>query len=312
MAVDVSDKANKHVILRTAAAMLVAVILMASPTVSAAEQGGAPASGESILLSPTDKRYSLDAGAVTTDSFKVVNDGKVGFNFVTYARPYYVNDDSYAPDFSSKAQNADAYKWIQFDKTSYFVNPGETAEVKYTVRVPANATPGGHYGVLFAETQPTQTNEGTSVLRAKRVGAIMYATVKGDVSLSGKFDSVDVPTFQFRAPLTARQQVSNSGNTDFPVTSTVSVYDLLGGLKYKTQKEAIVLPGTTRSIVNDWQSPAWIGIYKVEQKAKFLDTEKTNTNYVIFVPVWVYMTLVLLIGGRILYAVAHRKRSRKK
>lgn len=266
---------------------------------------------ESILLSPTDKRYDLAAGSTISDSFKIVNDGRTDFNFVTYARPYWVSNEEYTnPDFESKVENADAYKWVQFDEPSYFVKSGESVDVKYTLRIPEDTAPGGHYGVLFAETQPTEPVQGTSVLRAKRVGAIMYVTVKGDTTLSGAYKGVDVPTFQYDAPLKIRQRVSNSGNTDFAVSSSVRVYDILGGLKYKADKNVSVLPGTTRAVLNDWTNPAWIGVYRVEQQAKFLDTERSSTNYVLLVPLWVYLTLALLIGGRVLYAVARHRRKK--
>ena len=267
---------------------------------------------ESILLSPTSKRYDrIAAGSTRTDSFQIINDGKTSFNFVVYARPYSVNNESYAPDFISAAQNADAYKWVQFDKTSYFVEPGKTIEVPYTIRVPKDAAPGGHYGVLFAETQPTESAQGTSIIRKKRVGAILYATVDGNVKTSGKLQSIDAPFFQFKSPLTIRQRVSNSGNTDFQVSSNVTAKDIFGGLKYKSSKEATVLPSSTRQIINDWQDPSWIGLYKVDVSTKFLDTNSTSTHYVLLIPIWVYVTLAVLIGARVLYAVAaHRKRKK--
>ncbi len=262
---------------------------------------------ESILLSPTSKRYErIATGSTKTDSFQIINDGKTAFNFVVYARPYSVNDESYAPDFVSAAQNADAYKWVQFDQSSYFVEPGKTVEVPYTIRVPKDAAPGGHYGVLFAETQPTESTQGTSIVRKKRVGAILYATVDGDVKTSGKLQSAETPLFQFKSPLTIRQRVSNTGNTDFQVTSSVTAKDIFGGLKYKSNKDVAVLPSTTRQIINDWQDPSWIGLYKVD-----VSTNTSSTHYVLLVPVWVYITLVILIGARVLYAVAaHRKRKK--
>lgn len=267
---------------------------------------------ESILLSPTSKRYELTAGTAKEDTFKVINDGNTAFNFVVYARPYSVNDETYAPDFMSKAQNADAYKWIQFTQPSYHIEPGKTIEVGYTIRVPDNATPGGHYGVLFAETQPLESNEGTAILRKKRVGAILYATVKGDVNQTGSFEGVNIPFMQFKAPITIRQRVANSGNTDFTVNSSVTVSDIFGGIKYKASKDVVVLPSTTRAIINDWQNPSWMGLYKVDLTTRFLDTDKTSSQYVLLIPAWVYLTLVILIGARVLYAVAHRKRKRKK
>lgn len=265
---------------------------------------------ESILLSPTNKRYELDAGTTRRDSMKVTNDGKTEYTFVVYARPYSVNSEDYTADFDSSFKNADAYKWVQFEQPSYQIKPGQTIDVAYTIRVPANATPGGHYGVLFAETQPQEsTTEGTAILRKKRVGAILYTTVTGEVTTSGSFVGTDVPLLQFSAPLRIAQRVKNSGNTEFEVSHSVIVSDVFGGVKYRTDKRQFVLPDTTRRFVNDWPTPSWIGLYKVEQRAEFLDTKKSSVNYVLLVPVWVYIMIGLLIGGRVLYAVARRKRS---
>ncbi|MDQ5932605.1 MAG: hypothetical protein QG649_690 [Patescibacteria group bacterium] len=268
-------------------------------------------SAESILLSPTNKRYELQSGQTKRDSFKVVNNGGTAYTFFVYARPYSVDNENYDVNFDSDVANADAYKWVQFDTTSFQLKPGDSVDVSYTLRVPENATPGGHYGVLFAETQPAEQNGGTVIAQKKRVGAILYTTVDGTVTRAGKYLGQDVPFFQFSAPLKVRQRISNSGNTDFTVRSSVSVSDIFGGLKYKNEKEATILPAKTRSINNDWPMPAWIGVYKVEQTAQFLDEKRTSTNYVLLIPVWVYITTVLLIGGRVLYAVVQRKSSKK-
>lgn len=265
---------------------------------------------ESILLSPTSKRYTLEAGTTQKDSFKIVNDGSKAYDFVVYARPYSVTDESYVPDFVSTAQNADAYKWVQFDKTSYSIEPGQSIDVAYTIRVPAGATPGGHYGVLFAETLPSEKPDGTAIARKKRVGAILYATVKGDVKTSGQYEKSDVPFFQNQAPLRARQLISNHGNTDFSVHTTVEVSDVLGGVKYKNDMDLSVLPSSSRNMINDWQSPSWIGVYKVTLTASFLDTNHTTTQYVLLVPYWVYVLLVVLVGARVLYGVARHNRKK--
>lgn len=283
---------------------------LAIPSVAAAAEQTqtATTATESILLSPASKRYELKAGATTQDKLRVVNDGQVGYDFTVYTRPYSVNDESYVPDFTATAQNADAYKWVTFEKTSYRLEPGAFVEVPYSVRVPANATPGGHYGVIFAETQPSADNSGGSVVRKKRVGSILYATIDGDITTAGKSQGLSVPFFQFNAPLKISERVTNSGNTDFVVSSDVRITDLFGGVKHVAQRESTVLPSTTRQIVNDWQSPSWIGLYKVSHSSKFLDSKTSSTSYVLLVPIWVYLTLGLLIGARILYAVVKRKK----
>lgn len=285
---------------------LLAFSLLPVPAFAAeTDQSSTP---ESILLSPTSKRYNLDAGSSKRDTFKIINDGKSAFSFVVYARPYSVNDEKYDPDFESDAKNADSYKWVQFDQPSYKIEPGKTIEVGYTIRVPKGAAPGGHYGVLFAETQPSSDVNGTAIIRKKRLGAILYVTVNGDIRRSGAFEGSSIPFLQFKAPLSIKQRVSNSGNTEFAVKHGVTVSDIFGGVKFRAEKEQFVLPDTTRLLVNDWENPSWIGLYKVEQHADFLDIKESSTNYVLIVPIWVYMTLGLLIAGRILYAVGRRRK----
>lgn len=266
------------------------------------------ANTESILMSPASKRYDVKAGESLTDTLRVVNDGQVAYDFSVYARPYSVNDESYVPDFTAEAQNADAYKWVNFEKTSFRLEPGAFVEVEYTIRVPANATPGGHYGVLFAETQPSSDQAGQSVVRKKRVGSILYATVDGNVTQSGKSLGITIPFLQYNAPLAVSERVSNSGNTDFIVKTNVEVADIFGGVKYRGQRESAVLPSTTRNVVSNWQSPSWIGLYKVTYSSNFLDTKQSSTHFVLLVPVWVYVTLVALIGARVLYVVAQRRK----
>lgn len=267
---------------------------------------------ESIVLSPVSKHYDMAAGSSTSDTFKVINDGKVAYDFVVYARPYSVSDESYQPDFVSKPQNADAYKWVQFDKPSYHIEPGQTIDVLYTVRVPKGSTPGGHYGVLFAETQPSGETQGNVVKRTKRVGAILYMTVKGDIRTAGSLQGVDVPFFQFNRPLTTAQRVKNTGNVDFTAKTSMKVYDLFGGQKFTTTREYPVLPSTIRRAAVEWPDASWLGLYRVELTTSFLDTKSSSTHYVLLVPVWVYLTLGLLIGARVLYAVAHRRATKKK
>ena len=288
---------------------LLACMSLTTPAFAAEQTSSTATPTESILLSPASKKYELNAGDTKTDSLRVVNDGAVAFDFAVYARPYYV-DESYQADFTSKAQNADAYRWVSFEKTSFHLEPNEHVEVQYSVRVPSNATPGGHYGVIFVETQPGPDSASGSVVRKKRLGSIMYATVDGNITTSGKSLGVDVPFFQFSAPLRISERVRNSGNTHFDVQTNVKVTDIFGGVKYIVKSDSTILPDRTKRVVSDWADPSWIGLYKVTHTSSFLDTKHTSSHYVLLVPIWVYLTVGLLIGARTLYAVASRKKRR--
>lgn len=295
---------NRRIVTLLCASVVLSVLAM----VSSLSSSVAAAAPDSITLSPVGKRFEIEAGATRKDSFKVINDGQSAYNFTVYARPYSVKDELYTPDFSTDKQNADVFRWVQFDKSSYRLEAGGSVDVTYTVRVPANASPGGHYGVLFAETQPSNQTQGNAVERKKRVGSILYVTVDGDVKTGGRLLSTSVPFFQFGLPLTARQRVQNSGNTDFLVKNTMTVSDMFGQKKFVGEREVPVLPATTRDIAFEWPSANWLGVYRVDLRTTFLDTKNTSTQYVFMMPVWVYLVVALLIGARIAYAVSRHKR----
>ncbi len=263
--------------------------------------------GERITLSPVEKHYKLSAGEVKTDFVKIINDGTEPYTFTVYARPYFVKTEDYTPDFTSEAPNADVYQWIQFEKSSYRLRPGKSVEVPYTIRVPNDTAPGGHYGVIFAETQPQGESEGNAVVRKKRVGAIVYATVKGTFKTEGSAETANIPFFQTRPPLSTSQRITNSGNSDFDAVSTINVYDAFGGKKYQETKTFTILPDTVRKLQMNWENAAWFGLYRAEVTTKYLNKTMTETGYVLMAPIWVYAVVVLALGARVWYGFTYNR-----
>ncbi len=267
---------------------------------------------ESITMSPTSRKYSIDAGKAIEDKLTIVNDGKTDYDFLIYARPYSIQNNDYSnPNFTETPANADLYAWVQFPQTKFHAKAGETIEVKYSVRVPAGAKPGGHYGVIFAETQPDDSQSGNSVVRKKRVGTIVYATVNGEYRNAGEIVGGSIPFWQVQPPLHTTVVAKNTGNTDFADETRLTVKDVFGNTKYDAVKSYQVLPDTTRTISLDWDKASWFGFYKVETQQKFLDQSVKNEGYVLLMPRYMPIALlvVLIIGG--LYAYRGRRKSKK-
>jgi len=268
---------------------------------------------ESITMSPTSRKYTIDAGKTIEDKLTIVNDGKTAYDFLVYARPYsIVNNDYQNPNFTQTPKNADIYAWVQFPKTKFHANAGETVTVDYSIRVPAGAAPGGHYGVIFAETQPdTSQSSANSVVRKKRVGTIMYTTVNGQYRNTGEIAGNEMPFWQLQPPLHTTVAAKNTGNTDFADETRLTVRDVFGNIKYDVAKSYQVLPDTTRTISLDWDQSPWFGLFKVETQQKFLDKTVKNEGYVLMMPRYMPVALlaVLVIGG--LYAYFGRRKNKK-
>lgn len=281
------------------------VAMIAQPTFAASETGPI----ESITLSPVSTRFQINAGTIKQDELTIVNDGAVDYDLIVYARPFSVANGSYEPDYVQTPPNADAYQWVQFSQVNWHVKAGETLKIPYTIRVPKGTAPGGHYGVIFAETQPAQTADSISVIRKKRVGSLMYVTVNGTYTTGGQSLGTSITPVQFRAPLVADITVENTGNADFEAQTTYRISDLFGNVKYENQKHYILLPSTIRKLNLEWADAPWFGLFKVSVEAKFLDQTVSAQSLVLLVPRWLLLVLgVAVIGGGVYVALRNRRR----
>lgn len=266
--------------------------------------------GESMTISPASSKLTVDAGKVVEGKITVVNDGTEPYEFVLYARPYSIVDNQYdSPNFTQVTPATDVYKWLSFPKTKYRIEAGQTITADYTMRVPADAAPGGHYGVIFAETQPTgEQPTGSMILRKKRAGSVMYVTVNGQYKVAGQEKDWSIPFWQPLPPLKTSLSAKNEGNTDFTNTTRLVVKDIFGTTKYDVKKEFQVLPGTTRTMDLEWAEALWFGFYKVETYQEFLDKSYKHEGYVLMMPRFIPFLLVVMIGGGIAYAYLRRRK----
>lgn len=263
--------------------------------------------GESIVLSPATIRTTIDAGDTLNRTLKVINDGTITYDFVVYASPYSVSDGDYTPNYTETKPNTNLYTWVSFEKTRYTLNPGENVEVPYTISVPADAAPGGHYSVIFAETQIAD-DVTDQIARKKRVGAIVYATVDGDYILSGRQTSGSIDWLQLGGPITGLVTIENDGNTDFEMQEKMTVKNVLGGTVYEKTGERIMLPKTTRDVSFAWTESPLMGLYNVSIETTVLDQKTVTQSWVLLLPAWLLVVMALSIVGIIYYAFFRHRR----
>lgn len=272
----------------------------------AAAQSSDDAMRSNITLSPASQRMTIDAGATVSGKVSVVNDGTTDEDVIVYSRPYSVKGEAYEPDYDNKAPNTDIYQWIRFATTSYHIKAGQTLEIPYVIQVPTGAAPGGHYGVIFVETQPPKGSS-DAVIRKKRVGTIVLATIEGEVKRAGSVLSTGADWWQTRPPLTVNSRVKSTGNTDIQVTTQLKVSDLFGAVKYEAAKEFTVYPGTTRRIDQTWDTAPWFGLFRAEQTITVLGKSTTGTQYVLVAPRWLPITVFVLVIVGVVYGWRKRR-----
>lgn len=251
---------------------------------------------EEMTISPTEKHYEVNPGETISDSFVILNSGQTVYDFITYSSPYSVSNGSYDAQYDVNAPRSDAYKWVQMNTTQWHAEVRQTTTIPFTLRVPANASPGGHYGIIFAETKAQ--DDAAGIARKKRIGIVLYVKVKGDIVNEGRVTNIATGWFYSHPPVTATVTIEDKGNTDFTAQSKMTVTDLFGGVKYTGSKDYNVLPGTTRDVSLTYDDPPWFGLFKVKVEATVMGNTTTRESFVLVAPYWLFVTLgiALLLG----------------
>lgn len=263
---------------------------------------------ERITLSPASEELTLQAGTKKSGKITVINDGDVDYTFKAYVAPFSVDGEDYNPNFTIVNERTRASQWITLYKQSASLAAGKRTVIDYVVDVPDNAAPGGHYAVLFAETQPS--GDSANIARKKRVGTLLYMAVDGEMQRSGSLESLTTSLWQTKAPVTSDIRIKNDGNVHFTANVNAHYTNIFGRQQFQLKKETRIMPGTTRRVPVNWQDAPYFGIFKTGGDIAYLDTtEELPSKYIILLP---YPILAGVLGAVVLlvvYGIVKRKRS---
>lgn len=268
---------------------------------------------QNITMSPASTLVSVKPGGTVEKKFEILNTGGDAYSIVTTASPYHVAGLEYTPQFTQLPGATETTSWVKVYNPLALVDPQKSAEVKYSVTVPANTPPGGYYVVLFAETRPMGLMESSGVVPRNRVGNILYITVEGPVQISGDVAATTVGGFKYQPSIPVGFKVSNNGGIHFQTTVGVKIKSFTGKEVYNVTMERYVLPGTERDIPIEWAPTAPVGIYTVSRTANVAETDrKIPDETIIYIQPWVILTTLILIIVTILYFTSRASKRRKE
>ncbi len=206
--------------------------------------------------------------------------------------------------------------WIAMASSSVTVPAGESGEVPFTVAVPPDAEPGGHYAAILVGTQPGSAElTGPTMQISSYVSSLVFVRIRGEATESGRIREFRTEQYLHdtaRADFLLRFE--NTGNTHLKPSGAITIYNMWGkerGELAVNQERHFgnVLPASTRRFAFAWEGEGGlteIGRYSAVVTLAFGDDEKRNisaTTYFWVVPRGpVSVTLASIVGFFILIA----------
>lgn len=274
---------------------------------------------ESLTVSVTPPLFqlSMGAGEYWASTLKVVNTNAYDVDYYTTVVNFEPagerGSSSFKPvadDFGSEHDRGTLASWIKVTTEPIPVPAGQSVDVPFTVQVPNDAPPGGHYAAILVGTQPPNvTGTGPQVSVASYVSTLFFVKLRGDVIEEGRirqfsserdlYDTTDV-TFNVR--------FENTGTVHVRPVGDIRVFNMWGkerGVIPINQGTTFgnVLPKSIRRYDFKWSgefSPFEIGRYKAVLTLGYgSDVVRTTSAVTYFwvvpvVPVATTLAVVLL------------------
>jgi len=259
-----------------------------------------------LTLSPLRSEYNIAPGTSQNGVLTVVNKSDQPMEVSLTSEEFRVINQQY--DYAFNA-DSNLSEWIKFNTGQVSLSPGATKTITYTLAVPLSAEPGGRYISLFASNDTESTNGGIS--SRQRIASLIYLTVTGDVTREGHLLSLNSPLI-IGTSGSWSAVLQNTGSTHFRSRYNIETKTIFGGQVSSTTGEALILPGTVRSLSGDLQLPRYPGVYKLIYTIGLGDTPAvTVTKYEIYLPIVTFAILGAIVVSVVLLTIFIRSRRHK-
>lgn len=189
-----------------------------------------------------------------------------------------------APVFSENGEVTDyaLSQWVSFKEGSVFLRADETKDVSFTVEVPAEASPGSHFGSVYFDSQPPQvgtTGSGVGI----RVGNIISLRIAGETEESMRLREFSTNQFIYDAPpVTFTTTLENLGNVLLRPNGLIEITDMFGrqvGKVEVNETGASTFPASERSYQTVWNHDGFaIGRYQAIMSVVYGEDERKTVS----------------------------------
>lgn len=278
---------------------MIALVLLAVAIVMPADAVSAQVQNKGLLIAPLRQEIILKKGAINNGKFTIGNYSEEKMAIELSVKQFSVRDLSYEYEFKDPTD-----KWVQLRDTKVELQPNQTKEIAYTVTVPADAAPGGHYFTMIASTKALEKGLPITLQAATQ----LYLTTDGTLRNNNSLGGVRVPGIMVSRQVPYEFDVKNTGNVHFKADFYAQVDAA------KTSAKHYVMPDTTRTIKGQVTVPAMPGVYDMTYGYTIEGTADpvTGTTRVLYLPPWSIIAFIVgIISVAWITAWYRRKRSKR-
>jgi len=203
-------------------------------------------------------------------------------------------------------------KWVTVTPSVLSLGPNEAGTVQFTINVPFEAEPGGHYGSVLATIGSASPSAG-GVSVTQKVGSLVLMNVAGDVTEQLFIEELSAKPFSEYGPVTILSRFQNTGTVHLKPRGFILVKNMLGQEVEKLDlPQKNVLPHSIRRIEVPAGDKLMFGRYEATLTAIYGSANQPLSSVTTFWVIPWKITATVLIGLILLlsFIIKGRKRIR--
>ena len=210
-----------------------------------------------------------------------------------------------APIFAGEEEKtgSEVSSWIKVSQESIAIAPGQTKRISFSVEIPKDASPGGHFGGIFLSSAPKRPEE-TGIGIGYQVGTIVSLQISGEIFEEAQIREFSTDRMIYSRPeVTFIARVENVGNVLVRPRGPLEITDFFDkkvATLNMNDSGAAALPKSTRQFEASWQGEGLtFGRYQAVMSLVYGQEErKTISRTLSF---WILpLNIILPVAGGIL------------
>ena len=283
-----------------------------------------------LTVSPARFEITGDPGTTLSGEIEVFNEQEGTRTFFTSYENFEPSGDSGAPHFIGAKDGLAT--WIRSD-SKVILESGRRVVIPFSIVIPQNAEPGGHFAAIFFGSQAPGTQGGGEVSIGGKIGVLVLLRVSGEVTEGGgllEFAAKDNQRFFSTLPVAFMYRINNTGGDRVVPHGEVTIKNTIRITSAKllaNENEGSVLPSSARKFEVVWgeefvstseesESPGFFSMAGRQLKDFHLGWYTANLNlvwgddasqtasaaYSFFIIPWQLLLIVIIIGGVLWFA----------
>jgi len=265
---------------------------------------------QAVSISPLNFEVNGNPGDVISNVVRIVNDTEADMPVNMLVQDFVAAGER--GEVLIKEGGNESYSlqnWVTLNPQTFIIPPRSSQLVEFTLRIPANAEPGGHYASVLASISGSTSGTGTGV--AQKIGSLLLLNVAGDIVENLGVSDFEAPAFSEYGPESLSARFSNDGTVHLKPRGFVLVKNMLGAEVAKVDLPQLnVLPQSTRKVEIPLELGNQFGRYEATLAAIYGAANQPISAVTVY---WVIPYKLLAVYGAIilvLLILAYRGRRR--